>query len=146
MGNETLYCSCGQDFDERPLLETHKKNCSTIRKLEEDEKDQGLKENKAPKVGQFNCDKCGKSFGTAKSLTSHENQSTNVTSVTEFSRPPIVLGPTISMCIQRTCLNVTFVATLLKPTALINVIKSFTQEKNPFHARSVVKDSIRKAT
>ena len=74
MGNETLYCSCGQDFDEQPLLETHKKNCSTIRKLEEDEKDQGLKENKPPKVDQFNCDKCGKSFGTAKSLTNHNSQ------------------------------------------------------------------------
>ena len=74
MGNETLYCSCGQDFDEQPLLETHEKNCSTIRKLEEDEKDQGLKENKPPKVDQFNCDKCGKSFGTAKSLTNHNSQ------------------------------------------------------------------------
>ena len=74
MGNETLYCSCGQDFDEQPLLETHEKNCSTIRKLEEDEKDQGLKENKPPKVDQFNCDKCGKSFGKTKALTSHNYQ------------------------------------------------------------------------
>ena len=52
MGNETFYCSCGHDFDERPLLEIHKQTCPTLKEILEIEK-----ENKPPKVDQFNCDK-----------------------------------------------------------------------------------------
>ena len=62
MGDETFYCSCGEDFDERPLLEIHKQKCPTIKeiwKTDEDDADQNheLKENKPPKVDQFQCDK-----------------------------------------------------------------------------------------
>ena len=32
-GRKTFYCSCGQDFDERPLLLTHKQKCPTIEEM-----------------------------------------------------------------------------------------------------------------
>ena len=30
---ETFYCSCGQGFDERPLLQTHQQKCPTIKEM-----------------------------------------------------------------------------------------------------------------
>ena len=35
MGWEAFYCSCGQDFDERKLLEIHQQNCPTFQEFEE---------------------------------------------------------------------------------------------------------------
>ena len=73
MGCETFYCSCGQDFDECPLLEIHKQKCPTIKefcKIEED-KNREMKENKPPIVDQFKCDKCDKVFSCSKYLRAH---------------------------------------------------------------------------
>ena len=76
MGDKTFYCSCGQDFEKWPLLEIHKQKCPTIKEIRGMEEDQNhdFKENKPPKVNQFKCDKCVKSFGTTKALTSHNYQ------------------------------------------------------------------------
>ena len=74
MGCETFYCSCGQDFDERPLLEIHKQKCPTIEEIfkEEEAQNNELKENKPPIVDQFKCDKCDKVFSTKKYLRQHQ--------------------------------------------------------------------------
>ena len=74
MGYQTFYCSCGQDFDERPLLEIHKQKCPTIEEIfkEEEAQNNELKENKPPIVDQFKCDKCDKVFSTKKYLRQHQ--------------------------------------------------------------------------
>ena len=76
MGCETFYCSCGQDFDERPLLEIHKHKCPTIKEFYKIDGDKNsemteMKENKPPIVDQFKCDKCDKVFSKSKYLRQH---------------------------------------------------------------------------
>ena len=73
MGNETFYCSCGQDFDEWPLLQVHKQKCPEFKEICRVNADQNhdLKENKPPLVDQFKCDKCDKIFRTKKCLRQH---------------------------------------------------------------------------
>lgn len=76
MAGETFYCSCGEDFDERQLLENHKSKCPEVNAFQEED---DLKENKPPKLNgtttfikdQFKCDKCELSFGSTKTLWNH---------------------------------------------------------------------------
>ena len=35
MAGETFYCSCGEDFDERQLLENHKSKCPEVNAFQE---------------------------------------------------------------------------------------------------------------
>ena len=94
MSSETLYCSCGQDFDKLPMLEIHKQKCPTIKDIRKKEEDQNhdIKENKPPiQVGQLKCDKvcrtfkdlwkpnlrhecfhCGKKFSSPSKLQHHQ--------------------------------------------------------------------------
>ena len=74
MVSATFYCSCGEDFDERPLLKIHQQKCPTIKEFQEINEDQNydLKENKPPLVDQFKCDKCEKCYGSRKSLKDHK--------------------------------------------------------------------------
>ena len=73
MGCETFYCSCGQDFDERPLLEVHKQKCPALEEVCQvnASTNHDLKENKPPLVDQIKCDKCDKIFRTKKCLRQH---------------------------------------------------------------------------
>ena len=71
MGCETFYCSCGQDFDERPLLEIQKQKCPTIKEFYKNSEMTEMKENKPPIVDQFKCDKCDKVFSKSKYLRQH---------------------------------------------------------------------------
>ena len=85
MACETFYCSCGQDFDERQLLEIHQKKCLTIKEFKEI--DHETKENKpsrkhqntieiieekTAKADKLKCDKCGKKFRSNFHLQCHK--------------------------------------------------------------------------
>ena len=89
MGNETFYCSCGEDFDERQLLESHKFKCPAIKKIQQEA---GLKESNQQKCEKafdetktlcnynrhirptlHKCDTCGDGFDRQRSLENHKH-------------------------------------------------------------------------
>ena len=85
----TFYCSCGEDFDEKPALEIHKKNCSILKEILENEKEnqpeterkcetkkseKNYVTNSEPSVAQeqFSCSFCSdKSYKKKKHLREH---------------------------------------------------------------------------
>ena len=97
MGCQTFYCSCGQDFDERKILEIHQQKCPTFQEFEEID----VKENNPP--NQFNhhyyvhskrlheCVTCGRTFKTKQSADKHCKRSFKKTipQKTESSPPEV---------------------------------------------------------
>ena len=67
MSDETFYCSCGEDFDERQTLEAHKKNCPTFKEIEV----QDSKPKLVPNLRHV-CKFCGKNFQSPSKLERHQ--------------------------------------------------------------------------
>ena len=79
---ETFYCSCGEDFDDRQLLENHKHKCQAIQEVD------GLKENQEDLISdaemdpennssnatnfRHECSYCGKKFPSPSKLQRHQ--------------------------------------------------------------------------
>ena len=68
---DTFYCSCGQDFEHRQILEVHKKICQTIKELKEKDK-----ENQCQRrvYNCYNCAFCHKEFNCTGNLKVHISQ------------------------------------------------------------------------
>ena len=75
MANEvldTFYCSCGQDFEHRQILEVHKKICPTIKEVKIKDTE---KQRQRRIYNSFNCAFCFKEFNCSEHLRTHIRQS-----------------------------------------------------------------------